>query len=114
MTLLGVSMVLAGALHFIMPAMYLPMMPPWLPAPLALIYASGVFEILGGAGLFVPSLRRLAAFGLIALFIAIFPANLHMALNHVSIGQTTTPAWVLWARLPLQAVLIAWAAWFTR
>lgn len=111
---LTVFMVAAGANHFLSPGPYLGMMPPQLPAPLALVYVSGVAEIAGGLGLILPATRRLAAWGLIALFIAIFPANLNMAIHHLPLGDHPVPAWALWARLPLQLVLIAWAAMFTR
>jgi uncharacterized membrane protein len=70
---------------------------------------SGVAEIAGGLGLLVPRTRRAAAWGLIALFIAVFPANVNMAVNELPLGTKTVPAWTLWARLPLQLVLIAWA-----
>ena len=90
------------------------MMPAVLPAPWTLVYLSGVAEILGGLGLILPATRRLAAWGLIALFIAVFPANLNMAQNHLPLGTTEVPSWALWARLPLQLLLIWWAASFTR
>lgn len=113
---LTVVMVAAGANHFIHPAPYLGMMPAELPvsthAPL--VYISGVFEILGGLGLILPATRRLAAWGLIALLVAVFPANVNMAVNQLPLGDTVVPGWALWARLPLQAVAIAWAWWFTR
>jgi uncharacterized membrane protein len=76
-----------------------------------LVYVSGVAEMLGGLGLILPATRRLAGWGLIALFVAIFPANLNMALHHLPLGTRVVPVWALWARLPLQAVLIAWAYW---
>jgi uncharacterized membrane protein len=107
-------MVLAGLNHFLDPAPYLGMMPPVLPAPLTLVYVSGVAEMLCGLGLILPATRRLAAWGMIALFVAVFPANLNMAINHLPLGTTSVPAWALWARLPLQVVLIAWAWWYTR
>ncbi len=112
--LLTAFMVVAGLNHFLSPAPYLGMMPPWLPAPELLVEISGVAEILGGLGLILPQTRRLAAWGLIALFVAIFPANLHMAVHHLPLGTHPVPAWALWARLPLQLVLIAWAYGYTR
>ena len=112
--LLTVFMVAAGVNHFLNPAPYLGMMPDALPAHLALVDLSGVAEILGGLGLILPATRRLAAWGLIALFVAVFPANLNMAINHLPLGATSVPAWALWARLPLQLVLIWWAYGFTR
>ncbi|HET6146436.1 MAG TPA: DoxX family membrane protein [Polyangia bacterium] len=112
--LLTVFMVVAGANHFLAPAAYVAMMPSALPAPLALVYISGVAEILGGLGLTLPATRRLAGWGLIALFVAIFPANINMAVHHLSLGGREIPAWALWARLPLQAALVVWAWWCSR
>jgi uncharacterized membrane protein len=111
---LTIFMVIAGANHFVSPEPYVGMMPAYLPAPWTLVYVSGIAEILGGIGLIVPATRRLAAWGLIALFVAIFPANLNMALHRLPLGDHPVPAWALWARLPLQLVLIAWAALFAR
>ena len=110
--LLAVAMILAGVNHFLSPQFYVRMMPPILPAHLFLIYLSGAFEIALGVLLLVPRFTRLAAGGLIALFIAVFPANLYMWLHpelFPDIGLTA-----LGLRLPLQFVLIAWAYWFTR
>ncbi|MBK9033105.1 MAG: DoxX family protein [Myxococcales bacterium] len=107
-------MVGAGANHFIAPATYVGMMPSALPAHLALVYVSGVAEIAGGLGLILPATRRLAAWGLVALLLAVFPANVNMAINHLPLGARAVPTWALWARLPLQALLIAWAWWYTR
>jgi len=111
---LTIFMVGAGANHFIAPDAYVGMMPAALPAPLTLVYVSGIAEMLGGLGLILPATRKLAAWGLVALFIAVFPANLNMAINHLPLGTTAVPTWALWARLPLQVVLIAWAWSFTR
>jgi uncharacterized membrane protein len=111
---LTVAMVIAGLNHFVSPGPYVAMMPAELPAPVLLVQISGVAEILGGLGLILPQTRRLTAWCLIALFVAIFPANLNMALNHLPLGAHPVPQWALWARLPLQVVLIAWAYWYTR
>ena len=97
--------VLAGTWHFVHPATYLAIMPPPLPHPLALVYASGLFEGMGGAGLLWVRTRRLAGWGLLALLVAVFPANVYMALIH---EQLHIPAWVAWARLPLQLPLMWW------
>lgn len=107
---LAVFFVVAGANHFRSPEIYLGMMPPWLPWPEALNAISGVAEIIGGVGLLVPRTRRLAAWGLIALLVAIFPANLHVALAGKMPGTDFSPL-VLWLRLPFQAVFIAWVWW---
>ena len=105
--LLGLCFVAAGLNHFIMPRFYLPIMPPALPWPLALIYVSGIAEILGGLGVLVPPARKLAGWGLIALLIAVFPANLYAAFH----GAGSIPPWILWTRLPFQLVFIAWVYW---
>jgi uncharacterized membrane protein len=106
---LGIVMIFAGAMHFVIPKGYARTVPRWLPAPLAIVYISGVFEILGGAGVIVPATRALAAWGLIALFIAVFPANVNMAVNRIGFTEKPPPAWFLWARLPLQLGFIWWA-----
>lgn len=112
--LLTVFMVAAGANHFVAPGPYEAMVPSALPDPALLVQISGVFEILGGLGLILPATRRLAAWGLVALFLAVFPANINMAINHLPLGTHELPTWALWGRLPLQLVLIAWAWLFTR
>jgi uncharacterized membrane protein len=109
-----VVMVFAGVNHFLSPEPYVAMMPEVLPAHLALVYISGVAEIAGGLGLILPQTRKLAAWGLILLFVAVFPANVNMAINGLPLGTTELPAWALWGRLPLQIGFIAWAYWFTR
>ena len=106
--------VLAGANHFRDPATYVAMMPSALPAPWTLVYLSGIAEMAGGLGLLHPRTRRLAAWGLIALLVAVFPANLNMAINDLPLGSRELPTWALWARLPLQLVVIAWCWMFTR
>jgi uncharacterized membrane protein len=106
--LTGAFFVGAGALHFLYPAPYLKIMPPYIPAPLAMVYISGVAEIAGGIGLCIPPTRRVAAWGLVALLAAVFPANLYMATNGIQVTRQPLPAVVLWARLPLQALLIWW------
>jgi uncharacterized membrane protein len=106
--LAGPVFVIAGALHFVMPRVYRRIMPPYVPAPMAMVYASGVAEIAGGVGLMVPARRRIAGWWLIATLIAVFPANLHMALHPDDYREIPGGAPALWARLPLQAVFIAW------
>jgi uncharacterized membrane protein len=109
--ILAVAMVTVGITHFADPETFLRMVPRGLPWPLFLVYFSGAAELAGGAGLFVPRLRRAASWGLIALYLAVFPANVNMALNNLALGDYHAPAWVLWTRLPLQLVFIAWAYW---
>ena len=110
--LLCAGFVLAGLNHFINPGFYLKIMPPYLPWHLPLVYLSGFFEIALGVLLLVPALTRAAAWGLVALLIAVFPANIHMAINPQLYPDINPLA--LWLRLPLQVVLIAWAYWYTR
>lgn len=110
--LLCVFFVLAGLNHFISPSFYMRIMPPYLPWHLFLIYLSGFFEIALGVLLLAPSYTRAAAWGLIALLVAVFPANIQMAINP-QLYPDISPA-LLWLRLPLQAVFMAWAYWFTR
>jgi len=113
--LMGIFYVVGGINHFANTGFYMPMMPPYLPWHLALIYLSGVAEIVLGIAVLVPSLRPLAAWGIILLLIAVFPANLHIALHNVPLGGRTEGLGIWnWVRLPLQAVLIAWAWWYTR
>jgi uncharacterized membrane protein len=109
--LMGIAFIAAGINHFLSPAFYVKIMPPYLPWHLELVYLSGVAEAVLGALLLIPRFSGLAAWGLIALLIAVFPANLHMAL-HPDLYPNLRPA-VLYARLPIQGVLIAWAYWFT-
>lgn len=100
----------AGVNHFIKPRMYVKIIPPYLPAPEVLNYVAGAAEVVLGIGLLFPVTRTWAAWGLIALLIAVFPANLYMYQKN-TFG---IPSWILLARLPLQLVLIAWAWWYTR
>lgn len=104
--LLAIFCIVAGILHFLKPAAYLRVMPPYIPFPLMMVYASGLCEAGLGLGLLIPKISRLAGWGLIALLVAVFPANLHMALHPEAFPEI--PAWALWARLPLQGVLIFW------
>lgn len=105
--------VVAGVLHFVWPRAYARIVPPFLPYPMALVYASGVAEILGGLGLLVPALRPWAGAWLVAVLITVFPANIYMALAPERTGLNVAPVW-LWLRLPLQLVLIAWVVWAAR
>jgi uncharacterized membrane protein len=110
--LLAAFFILTGLYHFVNPAYFLRIMPPYLPWHLFLVYLSGFFEIALGVMVLIPKQRRVAAWWLIALLIAVFPANIHMALNPELYPEIHPIA--LWIRLPLQAVLVAWAFWYTR
>ena len=102
---------LGGVGHWVKPGVYLRIMPRYLPEPLALVYLSGVAEFVLGASLLFPRTRRPAGWGLIALLIAVFPANFSMWRRA---AEFSIPAWVLLLRLPLQIPLIAWAWAYTR
>jgi uncharacterized membrane protein len=112
--LLAIAMVGVGVTHFTDPATFVRIVPPWLPWPLALVYVSGVAEVLGGLGLLPERTRSAAGWGLIALYIAVFPANVHMALNDIPFGDAPANPVVLWGRLPFQVLFIAWAYWVSR
>jgi uncharacterized membrane protein len=99
----------AGFNHFLNPAPYLSMIPPYLPCPRALNIMSGAAEILGGVGILVPATRVSAGWGLVVLLAAVFPANLNVAL-HGWKGENIAP-WLLWARLPFQPVMMALVYW---
>ena len=116
--LLAAVLLGAGVMHFVDPWFFVQIMPPYLPWHWELVYVSGAIEIVLGLMLLVPATSRVAACGAIALFVAVFPANVHMAMANVQFdpppaaGQPTPTA--AWLRLPLQLVLIAWAWWLTR
>ncbi len=112
--LAAIFYVSAGVLHFTRTEMYLKLMPPYIPWHLAMVRMSGVSEILGGLGILIPATRRMAAWGLVALLIAVFPANVYMATNPVEAGAAGLSAAVRWGRLPLQLVLIAWVLWSSK
>lgn len=111
--LLAMFFMAAGINHFVNSDIYVAMMPLYLPAHLELVYLSGLFEILGGMGVILSPTREWAGYGLIVLLIAVFPANIFMAMNP---GKFTDIAsvWALYARLPLQFLLLCWTFWVTR
>jgi uncharacterized membrane protein len=106
--LLAAFFMIGGALHFVLPATYAKIMPPWLPWHAQLVAVSGLCEIAGGIGVLLERVRRLAGWGLIMLSIAVLPANVQMMLDGFDAGR---PAWqlaLLVLRLPLQALLVWW------
>jgi uncharacterized membrane protein len=111
-SLLSTFFVLAGINHFWHTAFYVSIMPPYLPWHEGLVIISGVAEVVLGAMLWVRRWSHIAAWGLILLCMAVYPANIHMAL-HPQLYPWATPTG-LWLRLPLQLVLIGWAYWHTR
>lgn len=110
-TVLAIFMISAGTMHLVRPAFYLKIVPPYLPLHREIVLVSGLCEIVLGVLLFVPRCARLAAWGIIALLIAVFPANIYLY-QHKEI--LPAPLIVHFLRLPLQAVFVGWAYWHTR
>lgn len=105
----------AGVMHFANAAFFIRIVPGYLPWHVALVYVSGVCEIALAVLVLLPRTRVFAAWGIIALLIAVFPANVNMVVHRIPVQEGTPPDMVaLWLRLPLQGVLIAWAWWYTR
>jgi len=104
----------SGILHFVSPGPYLKIMPPYIPWHVAMVQVSGAGEILGGLGLLIPRTRRAAAWGLVALLIAVFPANVYMATNPMEAGAVSIAPAIRWGRLVLQPLLVWWVLWCTR
>ncbi len=106
------ALFIAGGLnHFRMTGFYVRIMPLYLPRPAELVWISGVFEVLGGVGLLIPATRRASAWGLIALLMAVFPANIYVFQHR---AEFPLPFLVHLLRLPLQGALIWWAHRYTR
>jgi uncharacterized membrane protein len=106
-----VFLIFAGLMHFVRPEFFLKIMPPYLPFPKELVLISGAFEIMLGASLWIPRLSKVAAWGVIALMLAVFPANIYL-FQHQEI--LPAPPLVHLLRLPMQAFFILWAYWHTR
>ena len=106
--ILAVFFCFGGVMHIVRPAPYEAIIPPSLPSPPLLVLVSGICEILGGLGVLLPATRRIAGWGLIALLIAVFPANIQML--HLAYLNGASPLWkaMLWFRLPLQLPLLWW------
>jgi uncharacterized membrane protein len=116
-TVLGFVFILAGGLHFVFPRFYEQMMPGWIPLHKEAVAVSGVAEIAGGAALLDDRTAKFGFWWLTALLVAVFPANLHMATDPESVPvveKRNIPRWLLWARLPLQPLMVALLAAATR
>ena len=105
---MGLFYITAGVTHFVAPEWFVRIVPPMLPAPLALVYLSGIAEIAVGIGVLIPRTRHYAALATVALLVAVYPANIYMAVSGVMGSEL-----VRWGRLPLQGVLVLWALWYT-
>ena len=102
----------AGINHFIRPSFYLQIMPPWLPMHKEMVFTSGVAEILCALLLLFPATRRAGAWAVIALLVAVFPANIQMLIDYRETDNPNT--WIAMVRLPIQLLLIWWAYTFTK
>ena len=111
--LMAVFYVANGVYHFANPDAYLRIIPEFVPWSLAVVYLSGLVEILLGVGVLVPSTRVMSAWGLIVLLLVVFPANVNVAVNDLAYVGTEPSSLLNWLRLPAQAVLIGWAWWYT-
>jgi uncharacterized membrane protein len=103
----------AGALHFVRPRAYEAIMPPYVPAHREAVMISGAAELAGGLAVLARPTRRFARWWLLALLAAVFPANVHMALQPSAVAKKGVaadriPSWLLWARLPLQPLMMLW------
>ena len=104
-----------GVKHFTEPMWFMYIMPPYIPFHLELVYLSGFIEIILGLLLVFPSKRKIAAYGLILLLIAVYPANIYLALNEIPQKQIDISSFAAsWVRLPLQFVLIGLAYWHSK
>jgi uncharacterized membrane protein len=109
--LLAAFFFVAGSLHFIRPRQYEAIVPPWVPRHREAVQVSGAAELAGAAAVLHPATRSLGRWWLIGLLAAVFPANLHMALNPEQVrglNLDRIPRWALWARLPLQPLMMLW------
>lgn len=107
--LLSLLLISAGCLHFLNTEFFLKIVPPYIPAPLWMVWISGVGEIILGIALQIPKISKRASWAIILLFIAVFPANLHMYLHPEQFPDI--PRLGLLLRLPIQGILIGWAYW---
>ncbi|WAS97313.1 DoxX family protein [Nannocystis punicea] len=111
---LAAVMLAAGVGHFVIPDRFMAIMPPYLPWHYELVLLTGALEIAGGLGLSIPRTRKVAAWGVFALLLAMWPANIHHAMAGVQVEGLPASPTALWVRVPLQLVLLAWAWWLTR
>lgn len=108
----GFAFLFTGVSHFTNPARFIEMMPPFIPAHAEMVIVSGAAEIAGALGLMIPATRRAAAMGLLALLIAVFPANVYVAIAGKTVQGMPSASWYYWVRLPFQFVYMAWIYWF--
>lgn len=115
---MGATYVIAGVMHFVAPKAFARAVPPGLPRPRALVYLSGLAEVVLGLGVAIRRTQRASAWGLVALLVAVFPANVYMATDDFVTEDVPDrfagiARLAAWARLPFQGVLVLWAWWYT-
>lgn len=106
---MAIALVAAGTDHWANPGRYLAMMPPWVPLHYEMVLFTGTAEIAGAMGLLITRTRALAGLALAVYFVAVFPANIHNALNGLAVEGLPQAAWYYWVRLPFQPLAIWWA-----
>lgn len=111
---LALVFITVGILHFTHTNKFIQIVPPFIPSPKTMVYISGIFEILGAIGLLTFRYRKIAAFGLVLLLIAVFPANIYMAVNNVQLGGILNNQILQWLRIPFQGVIIWWVLWCSK
>jgi uncharacterized membrane protein len=104
----------AGTMHFVRPASFFQIVPPFVPFPRVAVYLSGGLELLLGVGLLLPRRSRAAALAVVLLLVAVFPANLYHWLADVHVDGAAAPGWYHLVRIPAQGLLVAWAFWLSR
>lgn len=107
----GLTFVFAGVSHFLIPDTFMKLMPPFVPFPMAMVYISGIFEILGGIGLIISKTKKAASYGLILLLLAVYPANIYVAIGNIQLGGFMSNSYYQWIRVFLQIPLIFWVWW---
>ncbi len=112
--MLGIYLIAVGLGHFLGLNSFIRVVPDYIPFPSLVIYLTGFFEIFGGIGLLLPFISRTVAILLLFLFAAVFPSNLHMAIHNLPTAGFFVPSWILWAKIPIQLVLIGWAIWMVQ
>ena len=109
--LCAASYIAVGINHFTDPDLFVLIVPAYLPEPLLLVHLSGIAEILGGVGLLIPQTRKAAAWGILALLVAVYPANINMLVNDIYLPDMPKERWILWLRMPMQFVFAGWVIW---
>ncbi|MEO9887742.1 MAG: hypothetical protein ABJR05_17075 [Balneola sp.] len=109
--IIGLLFIAIGIYHFVNPTFFVKIVPDYIPNHKAMVFWSGVAEVVGGIGIMIPQTKTYAGWGLILLLIAVFPANIDMFIKAYQKHGMTTYTWLTLLRLPLQFILIYWVFW---